>query len=90
MCYKKEFAYICAQIEKAMKKYLFETHYNQCTLTDTETGVSLTWESGKFNETNRGEIDTFSQLHQNPDALKLARIMREMADYARANYAELL
>lgn len=73
-----------------MKKYLFETHYNQCTLTDTETGVSLTWESGKFNETNRGSVEPLAQINLHPNALKLARIMREMADYTRANYAELL
>lgn len=77
-----------------MERYYFDTHYGQCTLTDPETGVSLTWEPGKFNETNRGAVEPLSTLHTETDAgrlaERLAHIMREMADYARANYAELL
>lgn len=73
-----------------MGKYLFETHYNQCTVTDAENGVSVTWERGKFNATNRATVEPLAQISLHPDALKLARIMREIADYAAENYKDLI
>lgn len=73
-----------------MANYLFETHYGVCTVTDADAGVSVQWEVGKFNETNRAEVDPLAQLNLNPDALTLARICREIADYIAENYKELI
>lgn len=77
-----------------MERYIFDTHYGKCTLTDTQTGIIVEWQSGKFNETNAARLEPLSTLHTETDAgrlaERLAHIMREMADYARANYAELL
>ena len=56
-------------------------------LTDTENGLVLTFQEGLFNESqNVVALDDIA----NPDALTLARIVREMAEYMQANHKELL
>lgn len=73
-----------------MANYIFETHYGQCTVTDADTGVTIHWEAGKFNETNRATVDPMADLALHPDALTLARICRETADYIAEQYKELV
>ena len=73
-----------------MANYIFETHYGQCSVTDSDAGVTVSWERGKFNETNRATVDPLAQLNLNPDALTLARICREIADYVAERYKELI
>lgn len=56
-------------------------------LTDTENGLVLTFQEGLFNESqNVVALDDIA----NPDALTLARIVREMVEYMLANHKELL
>lgn len=73
-----------------MANYIFETHYGQCSVTDSDAGVTVEWERGKFNETNRAVVDPLARLNLNPDALALARVNREIADYILENYKELI
>lgn len=56
-------------------------------LTDTENGLVLTFQEGLFNESQN--VVLLNDI-ANPDALTLARIVREMSEYMLANHKELL
>lgn len=77
-----------------MERYIFDTHYGKCTLTDTQTGIIVEWQSGKFNETNAARLDPTSRLNTETDARrlasKLARACREAGAYVRANHPETI
>lgn len=75
-------------------KYIFDTHYGKSTLTDTETGISITWENGKFNESQETTHDaatlaTLVPEGRTPEAF-YAEKMLEMGEYLLANYPELI
>lgn len=55
--------------------------------TDTENGVVIRWTERRFNDTQK---TTFLYDVHNPDPLKIARIMREMADWIALNHMELV
>lgn len=55
------------------------THPNGWVLTDTEEGIVVRFEDGKYNETQKV---TIIDDKPNPSAAKLARVMREMGEWA--------
>ncbi|MBR6250277.1 MAG: hypothetical protein IKR17_03650 [Bacteroidales bacterium] len=81
-------------------KYLFEQHYGKCTLTDPNTGLIIEWTAGEFNATQDVKLDPTSKYNLVPNVMcdgdarklasKLAHQVREMADYIRAEYPELI
>ena len=79
-------------------KYLFEQHYGKCTLTDPNTGLIIEWTAGEFNATQDAKLDPTSKYNLVPYVMcdarklasKLAHKVREMADYIRLNYPELI
>ncbi|WP_311438086.1 DNA breaking-rejoining protein [Hallella colorans] len=65
-----------------MGKYVMQksnTHPNGWVLTDTEEGIVVRFEDGKYNETQKV---TIIDDKPNPSAAKLARVMREMGEWA--------
>ncbi len=72
-----------------MDRFIFDTHYGRCTLTDTETRLCLTWDAGRFNDTQNIDADAFGPVGPTT-AQDLARHCREMADYVATNYPELV
>ena len=68
-----------------MERYVLQksqTQPNSWVCTDTEHGIVCVFEDKKFNETQR-----FSFLEDvRLDALFIARLMREMADWLRENH----
>lgn len=51
--------------------------------TDTENNIVCQFTAHKFNDTQKF---TFLEDVEHPDALTIARIMREMADWLRENH----
>jgi len=74
-----------------MNRYETTTAGGFCRVTDTQTGAALTWVIGRFNETNKADAGKIPQ-GLDPAALAgyVARICRELADYAAAAVPELL
>ena len=68
-----------------MERYVLQksqTQPNSWVFTDTEHGIVCVFEDKKFNETQQ-----FSFLEDvRLDALFIARLMREMADWLRENH----
>ena len=65
-----------------MGKYVMQksnTQPNGWVLTDTEEGIVVRFEDGKYNETQKV---TIIDDKPNPSAAKLARVMREMGEWA--------
>lgn len=78
-----------------MEKYIFATHYGKSTVTDTETGVIVEWENGRFNETQATRIDPTAKLNllttdAGTVAETLARSCKEIGDYVLNNYPDLI
>lgn len=59
---------------------------NRCLLIDLDNYIEVEFIPGKFNQTRTVTVLDDSR----PDALKLARIMREMADWLVKNHSEFL
>ena len=80
----------------AMERYIFETHYGVSTITDTETGVTVEWQNGKFNETNRATLDPIraaaaaSRMEAGDLAAMMARACREIGEHAARQYPDLI
>lgn len=68
-----------------MNKYIFDTHYGVCTVTDTENDLAVSWTKGKYNETNK-----VAYFGEDTDPMKVARMCRELADYIAQEYPELI
>ena len=68
-----------------MNRYSFDTHYGHSTVVDLENLIAVTWDNGRFNETNRIEYTGDSK-----DALEIARMARELADYVAHNYPDMV
>lgn len=69
-----------------MKRYIFQkssTRPDGWVLTDTEHGIVLTFEDGRFNETQK--VTVLEDVPQ-PSADELARIMRELGDWAARHH----
>lgn len=66
-------------------RYVFDTHYGRSSVVDTENCIAVIWDNGKYNDTNRIEYSGASL-----DALELARLSRELADYVVQNYPDLV
>ena len=65
-----------------MNKYVIQksnTQPNGWVLTDTEEGIVVRFEDGKYNETQKV---TIIDDKPNPSAAKLARVMREIGEWA--------
>lgn len=62
-----------------MNKYIIQksTHPNKWVLTDKENGVIITFEDGKFNETQKVTLLDDTHLTAND----LAKVMREMGEW---------
>lgn len=71
-----------------MSKYILQksTQPNKWVLTDTENGVVITFEQGKFNDTQKVAMleDT------NKTAEELAKILKEMGEWAVKHHADKL
>lgn len=71
-----------------MNKYIIQksTQPNKWVLTDTENGVVITFENGKFNDTQKVTMleDT------NKTAEELAKILKEMGEWAVKHHADKL
>ena len=63
-----------------MNKYIIQqsTHPNKWVLTDKENGVIITFEDGKFNETQKVTLLDDTRLTAN----ELAKVMRELGEWA--------
>ena len=63
-----------------MNKYILQKskHPNKWVLTDTENGVVITFEKGKFNETQKVTMLDDTRLTAN----ELAKVMRELGEWA--------
>lgn len=59
------------------------------TAKDNESGVKLEFREGLFNETQVGKVPRDIDVQVEGDALKLARIMREIGDWIAENHAEV-
>lgn len=55
--------------------------------TDTENGIVCRFQAHRFNETSKM---TFLEDVKQPDALKIARLMREMGDWLSENHNDIL
>lgn len=55
--------------------------------TDTENGIVCRFEAHRFNKTSKM---TFLEDVKQPDALKIARLMREMGDWLSENHNDKL
>ena len=53
--------------------------------TDTENGIVCRWQAHRFNETRKM---TFLEDVKQPDALKIARLMREMGDWLSEHHRD--
>lgn len=79
------------QEETHTERYVFDTHYGKCSLSDRETGMVIEWESGNFNDSSNVRLDGFAcpeGKSTEETAATLARIMSEMGDYIAKNYGE--
>lgn len=71
-----------------MNKYILQksTQPNKWVLTDSENGVVITFENGKFNDTQKVTLleDT------NKAAEELAKVLREMGEWAVKHHSDKL
>lgn len=68
-----------------MERYVLQqsqTQPNSWVCTDAENGIVCVFEDKKFNETQ--QVSFLNDMR--PDALLIARLMREMADWLRKNH----
>lgn len=75
-----------------MDKYEFHTGNGISRVIDTENGVSIEWENGRFNETNTAKIEQGATLPTDAGELAetLARVFREIGDYVFKNYEDFM
>lgn len=68
-----------------MNKYIIQksTHPGYWVLTDTKNGIVLTFEDGRFNDTQK--VTVLDDI-PNPSPEALARIMSEMGDWAARHH----
>lgn len=71
-----------------MSKYILQksTQLLVWVLTDTENGVVITFEQGKFNDTQKVTL----LENTNKTAEELAKILREMGEWAVKHHADKL
>ncbi len=72
-----------------MNKYIIQksdTQTKSWVLTDTENGVVITFENGKFNETQKVTL----LENTNKAAEELAKILKEMGEWAVKYHADKL
>lgn len=71
-----------------MNKYILQksTHPNKWVLTDTECGVVITFEQGKFNDTQKVTL----LENTNKAAEEVAKILKEMGEWAVKHHADKL
>lgn len=71
-----------------MNKYIIQksTQSNKWVLTDTENGVVITFENGKFNDTQKVTL----LENTNKTAEELAKILKEMGEWAVKHHADKL
>lgn len=71
-----------------MNKYILQksTQPNKWVLTDTENGVVITFENGKFNDTQKVTL----LENANKTAEEAAKILKEMGEWAIEHHADKL
>lgn len=71
-----------------MSKYILQksTQPNKWVLTDTENGVVITFEEGKFNDTQKVTL----LENTNKAAEELAKILKEMGEWAIKHHSDKL
>ena len=71
-----------------MSKYILQksTQPNKWVLTDTENGVVITFEQGKFNDTQKVTL----LENTNKTAEELAKILKEIGEWAVKHHADKL
>lgn len=73
-----------------MDKYIMQkssTKPNGFVLTDTEHGIVVTFEEGRFNDTQK--VTVLEDVSK-PSPIEFARIMGEMADWALKHHPDKL
>lgn len=73
-----------------MERFLLQpsdSKYNYFLVTDEENKIIIEFEKGKLNETQK--VTELNDFNPN-DFIKIARIMREIADYLHQNHNQLL
>lgn len=75
-----------------MEKYIFQTRDGKSRVTDTETGVTVEYVNGHFNETNTARVEPGATLPTDPGKLAetLARACKEIGDYVFNNHPETI
>lgn len=75
-----------------MDRYRFTREGDLCTIFDKVEGVACEWTAHCYNETNQllPPKGWLSHLPADEAARKGARVAREIADYAAANYYDLI
>lgn len=68
-------------------KFIFAAYYDDCSLTDRETGIAVVWKWGQFNETQKFLTDG-ANIPPEDLAPTVARLAREMGDYLAENFPE--
>ena len=71
-----------------MSKYILQksTQPNKWVLTDTENGVVITFEQGKFNDTQKVTL----LENTNKTAEELAKILKEMGEWVVEHHSDKL
>lgn len=73
-----------------MERYTLTTDNDRCKLVDNSTTVTVEWQKGKFNETQKFSITEAPSSIEGEPALWLARICREIGDYLAQNHPDLV
>lgn len=71
-----------------MERFILQTSEQKSdayVCTDTENGIVCVFDVHKFNDTQKF---TFLEDVEHPDALTIARLLREMADWLSENHYE--
>lgn len=75
-------------------RFKFDTHYGRSSVVDTETGVVVEWENGRFNETQKTSHDAATIETIIPEGRTLegyvAEVMLEIGQFVLENYPELV
>lgn len=75
-----------------MERFVFDTQHGISRVTDTENGVTIQWENGRFNDTNTAKIEQGATLPTDAGELAetLARVCKEIRDYVFEKYPDFV
>jgi len=70
--------------------YIINSNSIKSSLTDDDSGITIEWQTGKFNSTQKINTDNMDIPEGADMALWVARKMREMGDYIAQHYPQLV